>query len=72
MGRLIQDQLLWQSWAGWQPTCASVTRISGDSQLLLPQGFSKGWASAAGLGMGELEECGTPGELEKCELPQTW
>lgn len=39
MGSLIQDQPLGQSWAGWQPTCASVSCISGESLLLLP------WAS---------------------------
>lgn len=37
MGSLIRDQPLGQSWAGWQPTCASVARISGESLLLLPR-----------------------------------
>lgn len=71
----MQDQPLGQSWAGWQPTCASVSHISGESLHFLPQGHSKGWASAAGLGIGELrepEECGTPAEREKCELPRAW
>lgn len=75
MRSLMQDQPLGQSWAGWQPTCASVSRISGESLRFLPQGHSKGWASAAGLGIGELgepEECGTPTEREKCELPRAW
>lgn len=73
MGSLIQDQPLGQSWAGWRPNCSSVSRISGDSLLFVPQGHSKGWASAAGLGIGELgepEERGTPGSGRTVNSPK--